>query len=159
MTLLATGNTISIRNGLGQTKFTSNDKLVFRKSVHTGSGNLGYGSWALIAGLPGVIMTDKDFPIVQIVITGGNGNKVQSLIGQQILMNFSLPVHFAHDATSPSITHYTYMSASLVDLGIGNWGFAATMVDTARKCWRGLPAGYGNIGISLNWKVSIISYL
>ena len=158
MTILATGNTISIRNGLGQTKFTSNDKLVYRKSVHTGSGSIGYGAWNYTLGLAGVALTDKDFPIVQLVITGSNGNKLQSLIGQQILMNFSLPVHFENLTNSPVITHYTYMSSSVCDFGINSWVFMATRVDTARKCWRPVPGGYGTIGVSFNFKVSILSY-
>lgn len=159
MTLLANGSTISIRNGSGQTKFTSNDKLVYRKSVHTGSGTVGYGSWAFTAAMSGATLTDKDFPIVQLVITGSNGNKMQYLIGQQILMNFSLPVHFTNSTTSSVITHYCYMSASVVDFGINSWGFAATFVETGRKCWRPVPGGYGDIGVSFNWKVSILSYL
>lgn len=157
MTLLATGSQISIRNAAGGVKFTSDDKLVYKRATFTGSGGLGSGVGAttLTAYLPGLTMTTNDFPIIQVFPTSTTGNMVPAqVLNSWVTLNFALPVHFTHSTTEIRIGNYETMTAA-VGTDMTYWYVGFTMWDHARRMWWGrLPTST----IMFDWRVVILSY-
>lgn len=155
MTLFANGSQITVRTSSGATKFTSNDKLVYKRQIFTGSSFLGNGQvWRTDTPIYGLTMTGNDFPILQIRIQSSSGNMVQNLIGSQIMLNFPLPVHFEHSATQAYIDRYSYLSGA-VNFRDYYWQVSFAYIDTYKKTWFAQVPGQT---IYFDWRAVILSY-
>ncbi len=92
MTLLVSGTTISIRNSVGTTKFTSDNKLVYQRVYQTGSVSCGATSvW-----VPFQKLSENDFLITTLKITSATGQAdfINTIINKEIPANGGVIVDF-----------------------------------------------------------------
>ena len=166
MTLLVSGSTISIQNSAGATKFTSDDKLVYKRAVSSGSIVLGGANGSAHQRVTlgsAFIVTANDFPIVQVKITACSGNLVQDVIGSQVMLNFAMPIHFERGTTDAWVNSYCYLSSCLLQETVrycdgtsGNeWFLGLSFYETRKKIWY---ASTPSISISLDWRATLLSY-
>ena len=163
MTLNVTANEIQIKNAQGQTKFTSNNKLIWEKYYTTGSiyipfsaANQGAYSiqldnstqWASMGGY-----LDKDFALITIKITSSSGaSQVTSgLLNKEIPANGTIIVDFIGQALSQQAAGTTQLLC--VDLAESYLNFRVVKFDYNQNIQ------YGTINMTIEYKVRIWSYL
>lgn len=168
MTLIAQGSLIRITKPNGTEMFNSNDKLVHKKYIATGSASVGegYGHQYGVT-LNTTFNTDKDVALVFVTFTGGNGSVTSQVIGSTVQLNFGMLMHFSHATTEALITNYDLLSSG-VALTSNNrpvLGFSATG-------WKPVSAGgscHPNIKYlhsyrqaatyaSFNWRFVLLTY-
>ena len=86
MSLVITPSLITIQNSDNTTKFTSNDKLIFKIREKTGTINVS-GTDAFVEYYP---ITSKQFVILNIRINSTNGNSLTPVLGKWIPANGSI---------------------------------------------------------------------
>lgn len=92
MTLLISGTTISIRNNVGTTKFTSDNKLVYQRYYQTGSVSCA-GSSIFV---PFSYMSEKEFLVLTLKITSATGQAdfINAIVNREIPANGGVIVDF-----------------------------------------------------------------
>jgi hypothetical protein len=92
MSLLINTSGIVIQNSAGQTKFTSNDKLLYQKAYQTGDTVVGaYARWITFQKL-----SAQDFLILTVKITSATGQAdfINTIIGKEMPANGGIIVDF-----------------------------------------------------------------
>jgi hypothetical protein len=162
MTLNVTANEIQIKNAQGQTKFTSNNKLIWEKYYTTGSIyipfsaanqgaysiNLDSDQWASMGGYG-----TNDFALITIKITSSNGaSQVTSgLLNKDIPANGTIIVDFIGQALNQQAAGTTQLLC--VDLAESFLNFRVVKFDYNQNIQ------YGTINMTIQYKVRIWSYL
>lgn len=168
MTLLVSGDKINVRTASGAVKFTSDDKLVYKRAVFSGSLTMGNGS-VMSVDVPlyrslfeRFRLAPNDFPVLQIRLTACNGNLVQSILNDQITLNFALPISFENSTTDANVNSSTTLSGCTYVKRVTEFGetFDAAYVgfraiETKIKTWQ---PGYSDKNIQFNWRCTILSY-
>lgn len=150
MTLNITSSQIQIKNAVGDIKFTSDDKLVYKKYYQTGN--------AVITGARTVIgfhalSNDKEFLVVNINIYGCNGDSraVGALINNTIPANGGVVIDFDGRAVSQQAAADTeILGVALVNDQL--------IFKSNRYYYNGL-VGDGTRSTGLTYYAYILSYL
>jgi hypothetical protein len=162
MTLNVTANEIQIKNAQGQTKFTSNNKLIWEKYYTTGtvfipfsaanqgsySINLDDSRWASMGGY-----LDKDFSLISIKITSSSGaSQVTSgILNKEMPANGTIIVDFIGQALNQQAAATTQLLS--IDLAESYLNFRVVKFDYNQN------VQYGTINMTIEYKVRIWSYL
>lgn len=94
MTLTVNSSSIIIKNSAGQTKFTSNDKLVYLKNQQIGTFSF-YGNNLGLIEIPFYSMESNDFLYLSLKFNSCTGNAIsQELLGRWIPANGSIVTNF-----------------------------------------------------------------
>ena len=160
MTLNVTGNEIQIKNAVGQTKFTSNNKLIWEKYYQAGVATLNPDNctnysipinetqWASINGFQA-----NDFALINLKILSSTGNTTltTSLVNKEMPANGTLIVDFVTQLVGE------YPAASIqmlsVELAQTSLNFRVVKYDYNQTL---LP---GNISMTIEYKMRLWSYL
>lgn len=106
MTLKVDGSLITIQNASGVNKFSSNDKLLYRKQTYSGSMSLNSNSMIVNVALPGATITNKTAYRIVGTITGTNGSNASFL--NNSFIDLSTPVFVSYGIiTSGGNAHIT----------------------------------------------------
>jgi hypothetical protein len=92
MSIVINTNNITIQNSAGQTKFTSNEKLLYQKAYQTGDVSIGgYTRW-----IPFQKLSGQDFLILTIKINSASGQAdfINTIIGKEMPANGGTIVDF-----------------------------------------------------------------
>ena len=166
MSLNVTGSEIQIKNSAGQTKFTSNNKLIWEKYYRTGShfiqttgaggvGSQGFSSldlrdatWNAMGG-----MRENDFALINIKILSSTGAAAVTggLINKEMPANGSIIVNFIGQNVSQQPAATTEILC--VDLTESFLNFRVVRFDYNQN-WT-----YGSLDMTMSYKVRIWSYL
>jgi hypothetical protein len=93
MSILVNTGSIVIQNSAGQTKFTSDNKLLYQKTYQTGYVGLSNGATSIV---PFPKLTDKDFLVlsVKIVSASGQADFINTIVNKEIPANGGVIVDF-----------------------------------------------------------------
>jgi hypothetical protein len=160
MTLNVTGNQISIKNTAGQTKFTSENKLIWEKYYQTGVVSLTTSNcsdysvpvnetqWASVKGFQ-----LNDFALINLKILSSTGNTVltTSLVNKELPANGTIVVDF----TASLVGEYPAANIQMlsVELSQTTLNFRVIRFDYTQTM---LP---GNIAMTIEYKMRLWSYL
>lgn len=112
MSLYSDANKIYINDSSGNVLFDSTHKLVHKKGLLTGSFSLGAGySQVQEVALPSSYDDSKDFLLITVVVTSGNGNVIDDSLNSSIQLNFPMLCNFTHETTFELIKDYEVMGA------------------------------------------------
>jgi hypothetical protein len=93
MSIVVNSGAITIQNSAGQTKFTSDNKLLYQKTYQTGYVSLSNGATNYVS-FPR--LTDKDFLVlsVKIISASGQADFINTIINKEIPANGGVIVDF-----------------------------------------------------------------
>ncbi len=162
MTLNVSATEILIKNATGQTKFTSNNKLIWEKYYRTGeifvpfnkynsaeySVGLDSTLWASINGYQ-----DNDFALITLIIRSSTGTPevTNGIINKEIPANGSIIVDFKGFPENNVAAGFCQVLC--VDVAESFLNFRVVAFD------QGQNRGYGNIDLTIEYKLRIWSYL
>jgi len=159
MSIIVAGNLIKITKSDGSEMFNSNNKLVHRKFLATGSATLGGGHARINETTFNVTFNkDKDVALVYIRPTSSGGNVAAQYLNASIQLNFAMLMHFTHSTTAPAITAYDQIASGVI--------IGAQSKPILRFTTLGCQLFPGNImrqktssvSISFNWKFVLLTY-
>lgn len=155
MSLKISGNQIIVQNADGSTKFTSDNKLVYKKYITSGSLTLGStsGPKAVIP-IGTTFDSSKDMALLYVTLTGGSGNVVSQMIGSTLQLNFPLLMHFDHSTSSVQITAWDVLTG----LVLGSQLEFAAVSAIAGKMQVAELYSASSTPVSFDWKLVILSY-
>lgn len=111
MTIKTTASEISVQNASGINKFSSNDKLMYRKNYFSGSLSLGPSTPRVLVPLYGAVSDSNTFFLVQAKITSCNGNIGTGFIGSTFDLSGAVLLHFTYSTTEVMLTAQDVLSA------------------------------------------------
>lgn len=135
MSLKATNSSIIIQNAAGVEKFNSDNKLVYKKGIITGSCTLGSTNpMSHIALFSSTFDSSKDFIVAWVTVTYTNGNQLAGAVGAEIQMAGPMISNFEYATTSASITSYELIGAipayngTSAGVRFSTWGWSEAKV-------------------------------
>jgi hypothetical protein len=149
MTLLVSGNNISIRNSAGTTKFTSDNKLVYQRYYQTGSVSCS----AARVQVPFSYMGENEFLVLTLNITSATGQAdlVNVIINKDIPANGGVIVDFyGRNVNNQAAADTEVLGVDNID---GN-----LMFKTIRYTNESI-IGPGTTTVNLNYTARLWSYL
>ena len=115
MSLKVTNTRIVIENSSGQEMFDSDQKLIHRKFTQTSSSavSLGNGYNSTVTYSLNTTLGEKDFALVFVTPTNGDGNVLDDVLNSTVQLNFPMMANFRHSTTDTRITHYEVWSSAI----------------------------------------------
>ena len=134
MTLNVTSSQIQIKNSLGQVKFTSTDKLIYRKHYQTGTVTFtGYNY------TPYPTLATNDFVVLNIVIHSCTAERYPSAL-TGILIPTARPL-----VTAFQINHYTTINYADIWTGHTSCGVVDGYIVFSNTLWSNIYYSTGNV--------------
>ena len=156
MTILVSGNKISVRNATGQVKFTSDDKLLYPRYSKTGTVNLGTGSASTSVSFTS--LGANEFLYITTKFTACSGNIMSNFLNQAVPANNAIITH-----------HYGYYLSNSSNCILHNRAVAEQEVVTVHLAGSSLLFGgyfgtfYGSFGgrqktSTIEYKAHVYAY-
>lgn len=155
MSLLVSGNKIYIQNPDGTEKFNSDNKLLYKKYVATGSISMPsrYGAQVRGISLDTQFNGARDLPLIYITPTSSSGNVASQVIGSTIQLNFAMLLNFEHSNTEARVVRYDVLTAMYNNFQLE---FALTPYQVWQ--WNNPDYNVSSCSISFDWKLVLLSY-
>ena len=168
MSLKVTNTRIVIENSSGQEMFDSDQKLIHRKFTQTSSSavSLGNGYNSTVTYSLNTTLGEKDFALVFVTPTNGDGNVLDDVLNSTVQLNFPMMANFRHSTTDTRITHYEVWSSAISGsalysltpkLTFSYFGHYMGANSTGPR-GRVFPKPATNSYVTFTWKVVILSY-
>lgn len=150
MTLTVTPTEIQIKNAGGTVKFTSSNKLVYRKATKTNTLTVGN----LVVLDPFQATSNNDFLVVSFRINSSTGNVAQQLIGPTFVANAPTVIAYDAVATGPGQPTFT------VEQEVLNWDLrGSTLAFFSERFGSNSTYAGPIVTTNLTYSATIYSYL